>query len=1287
MVLAGAALVASSALAEQRSESAARQLAQQYLAAQQLAPATLTDLQLVSATKVRGAAKVRQQQITSVLDAPYYIYNNPAGGYVIVSGTTALDPVIASSDKGSIDFNSELPDGLRYWLGYAADAANYVEQHPEAAAPHPAKAPRRGIMPGITLQKPDYTKDVAPMLVNSKMGNIQWSQEAPFYDQCPTKNGRHCYTGCMATAMSQVLAYHQYPANYDWSEIRASYKGGAGSSYSRSEVARLNHEVGQALSMQYGTDQSGSVSTMYSRALRDNFGFNENVELINRDNYTYGEWMDIILNEFANNRPVIYDGTSNDGGHAFVIDGYRAKDGFVHVNWGWEGLSDGYYNIILLDPQETGIGAVLSSGFTTYQDMVVGIEPDRTKELNYYSPIQGYGMQGELVIGSGYAELAKGDRQGYISMQYMPNMKPEAFRGEFGALFINSEGQEVGRAKAGTITAAASTMSSNPHATLDGGYFTVPVLPDGVYRIYCYITDSQTGKTAVARTTIDKPNFMTMTQKDGRAFFEIAKHHPTGLQASKWSFETSEPKFGSTGLSVTVTNTGDEVEYGSFAFSIDVPGELSRNFYDEFHRFLPGQSETLTFPVTFTQYGEYTVRGFDLYRLNGGGQANIVEPQTIKFSVNRTVAELLAQLDSRVKEVQSILDKARLTGNYPDAACDALQKVIDEVKSAPQTSLDAAGINALLKKLDEALATFYKQLDAPKTYWGYVNGKEDQLTSGWCPGGTKPAYLAISIPESDLAAYVGGQIVGLRCLFGTKRWGPWSKGDIIGKVFLLDYDGSYPGSTILATSKEFDPVYSVYSDYNFERPYTIGAGGVLCVIEVTTPKGGGYYGAVGASNEVTTAGALWMNVGSGWEDMYHSYGAKAAGVAIQAIIVGGGNVIDAKLTNVSAKSVMVGEDILVNAKVQNLCKDPITNLEVKWSTDEGKSGTQTFTQRIAENSSADITVKVPGLATAKLHNIRIEVSSINGQSDQISENSTVDLKVPVTAHKYVRNVVCEENTGTDCGYCPRGIATFDYMKAKYPDTFIPVSLHHFPGNDPMYYTGSNYTPMFVYLNTAPAGMINRSEACYTTMFKNDVEALYLKESETCIAQITNEAYYDEATGKVLVPTHTEFGYDFSAANYRISYLVLEDKVGPYTQSNYYSYSYNQLGAMEGWEEKPANVPMMYDDVLREQLPAYTGQPGSVPTGGKGGQVYSYSYSFALPSNVKNVDNVRIVTLLLDLNTREIINASQAPLVKGIPEGIESVLAPTTDAPVYDLSGRRTRQQGGFSIVNGKKVIK
>ena len=271
-------------------------------------------------------------------------------------------------------------------------------------------------------------------------------------------------------------------------------------------------------------------------------------------------------------------------------------------------------------------------------------------------------------------------------------------------------------------------------------------------------------------------------------------------------------------------------------------------------------------------------------------------------------------------------------------------------------------------------------------------------------------------------------------------------------------------------------------------------------------------------------------------------------------------------------------------------------------------------------------------------------------------------------------------------WCPRGIVAFETMKEKYGDRFIGVSIH---SNDQMVYEGSNYTPLTsVYLSSAPSGIINRKPACYTQMYKAEVEQIFLNESQQCIAEVQAKAVYDATTGKVTVETDTEFGYDFTGGNYRLTYLVLEDQLGKYMQANYYAGGNN--GPMSGWESKGSSVAWMYDDVLREQFPAFDGKAGSIPSSVTGGQKYKYTYSFALPSTVRNPANVRIAVLILDPTAvpAEVVNAVQTKLITDL-EGIDSVLAPEAPAaPVYDLSGRRLNGQArGITIQGGRKQVR
>lgn len=221
-----------------------------------------------------------------------------------------------------------------------------------------------------------------------------WGQDAPFNLLCPEKpNGQgdmqHCRVGCVACAMAQVMRYHEYPAVgigqgqnmfntalkanfgetwYDWEHMRESYSG----SYTDEEagaVATLMFHCGVAVNMIYGLKSSSTFTGFANNmttALSRYFGYDETtLQNLNRSKYTKAEWLQIIREELSAGRPIIYSGNSAGmGGHTWVVDGYDER-GRVHMNWGWLGAADDYYDIDLNIP---------GLDFNQKQSMVIGIQ-------------------------------------------------------------------------------------------------------------------------------------------------------------------------------------------------------------------------------------------------------------------------------------------------------------------------------------------------------------------------------------------------------------------------------------------------------------------------------------------------------------------------------------------------------------------------------------------------------------------------------------------------------------------------------------------------------------------------------------------------------------------------------------------------------------------------------------------------------------------------------------------------------------------------------------------------
>ena len=323
--------------------------------------------------------------------APYYVFNiGLADGFVIVSGDDLTPAVMGYADSGTFD-EATMPEPMRLWLAARAEEVRWLQTQ----AASPMTKVRRA-------EAAVSTKAFVPTLLQTT-----WNQGYPYNAMCPTSGTTQCVTGCVATALAQVLKFHEWPIRplttniptytpesgslagnaiaagtlFDWAKMRPAYNSsetlGDGS---EEAVAQLMLACGVAVEMAYGTGASSASLAKAAPALKTYFDYGSTVKYIDRDDYEYAEWQDVIYHEVANGRPVLYGGSSSGGGHAFVIDGYDGA-GFYHVNWGWGGSSDGYYALSVLNPyNSSGIGASSSrDGYGFNQDAIIGIWPNNGK--------------------------------------------------------------------------------------------------------------------------------------------------------------------------------------------------------------------------------------------------------------------------------------------------------------------------------------------------------------------------------------------------------------------------------------------------------------------------------------------------------------------------------------------------------------------------------------------------------------------------------------------------------------------------------------------------------------------------------------------------------------------------------------------------------------------------------------------------------------------------------------------------------------------------------------------
>lgn len=321
--------------------------------------------------------KLRTTVNTSVSEPAAYLFEKEGQkGYVVLAADDGVDAVLGYSDAPAAT-DGTIPPQMQGMLDYYA-----LE----------IEALRAGNV-RQTLPSKTSTAERAPI---APMVKAKWGQGTPYNDQTPTIDGQHCLTGCGATAVAQVLAYHRFPAQatgrgycyytvdnekqqefldlgepIDWANMPEVVPQTAAQ---KAAVAQLMKICGYAIHMNYGLQWSESDMYGITTAAVNHFGFDRATTLDQMKYHSIAEWEDLLYGSLQAGCPIVYRGYGNtQGGHIFVCDGY-ASDGYFHFNWGWNGQSDGYFKVSALNPNQIYTGTEMS-GFTQGQFAVLNMKP------------------------------------------------------------------------------------------------------------------------------------------------------------------------------------------------------------------------------------------------------------------------------------------------------------------------------------------------------------------------------------------------------------------------------------------------------------------------------------------------------------------------------------------------------------------------------------------------------------------------------------------------------------------------------------------------------------------------------------------------------------------------------------------------------------------------------------------------------------------------------------------------------------------------------------------------
>lgn len=329
-------------------------------------------------------------------------------GFIIMSADDAVTPVLAYSPHQQFDMNDIAPGAKMLLDGYKRQIRQVRRNATSSSlAIHNS---------WLELENNRTPKDseeggVAPLTTALWNQTQYYNYYSPIDFDAPSGYDNRTPNGCVAVAMATIMYYYRYPlhgsgAHVNHTDYGSFFVNFANHNYCyeamndqiryyNNEVAKLIFHCATSVDMMYGSDGSGAYSENVPFALKTFFGYDEGCEYIHKHDYPISEWYEILMGELDASRPVYYSGYDEEGGHAFVCDGYD-NDTLFHFNFGWGGSSNGYYVLINNDSVTNAV-----NGYNHGQSAVVGIYPKAAHYPYYCSEKVLDSQNGSLEDGSG----------------------------------------------------------------------------------------------------------------------------------------------------------------------------------------------------------------------------------------------------------------------------------------------------------------------------------------------------------------------------------------------------------------------------------------------------------------------------------------------------------------------------------------------------------------------------------------------------------------------------------------------------------------------------------------------------------------------------------------------------------------------------------------------------------------------------------------------------------------------------------------------------------------------
>ena len=679
ILIACAAISASWMQAAQVSESQAQQEVVKFLKTTQSSA-----LKSMRSATPRLAYKIERGGDAAVY--AYKVQNNVNNQFVLIAGDDQV-PSVLGYGNGDFDYNS-LPDNARWWIDSYADQIEAIREGKATAATPKATG-----------------KSVAPLL-----GDIQWSQPYPYNLYTPVlDNGDHSVTGCTATAMAMVMRYHKWPlqgegsmtytcptgkkwelsadfskSTYNWDLMTPQYDDNS-TTEQREAVARLMSDCGIAIKSQYG-ETTGAKYTDVARALINFFKYDRGIKVEMRRYYTAAVWADLVRSEIDQSRPVPYYGfTERMEGHSFVCDGY-SDDGLFHINWGWAGKSDGYFNLALLNPAEQGPGGSSStSGFNLDNAILTGVKKAEagSEQLAY-----------RLYVNRNKF-MTVTDRTISITSRII-NTGYEDFVGDVYMQVVNTATDKVllEQKIAGNCTIGPDldqkSFQTNNSVEIPAG------TENGTYGLKYYSIDKEGRKLDAANFFSDPIYISDSGIKIGDYEFDVRN-----VSMTCKGYGISDNQFLYKNVSFDVINTGSKAFNGSLYFVFSPDGaEYSREV-----KLAPGESSTFTSEGMLLSQGPISVSVSDY------DSGTFIMSKVVGYcdaAQRIIIRDIKAEYNNATKELKLVADIYNLD-NIDSYSCKLTANVQAEGKTETIGTMESETVS--IDEVSEKTVTISKKMD------------------------------------------------------------------------------------------------------------------------------------------------------------------------------------------------------------------------------------------------------------------------------------------------------------------------------------------------------------------------------------------------------------------------------------------------------------------------------------------------------------------------------------------------------------------------------------------------